>query len=100
MFIPLRRIARPRTRASDLLTGTRSEGPARRQKIAMLGGIGQLVDLAARQRTKFDMQAAKTLKKGPERPRNDCCDGLFKSAVVVSVGRQDHQPAVERKRLR
>ena len=39
----------------------------RRQKIAMLGGIGQLVDLAARQRTKFDMQAARTVKKGPER---------------------------------
>ncbi len=32
---------------------------ARRQKIAMLGGIGQLVDLAARQRM--------TVKKGPER---------------------------------
>jgi hypothetical protein len=40
---------------------------ARRQKIAMLGGIGQLVDLAARQRTKLDMQAARTAKKGPER---------------------------------
>ena len=29
MFIPPRQIARPRTRASDLLTGIRSEGPKR-----------------------------------------------------------------------
>jgi hypothetical protein len=41
---------------------------ARRQKIAMLRGVGQLVDLLARQGTKLDTPAART-KKGDNKGR-------------------------------